>query len=311
MVYRKTKLRDEVAALQERQLLIKETIESAVTLGDQMEARCTALAVRVAKQKSRQKPKMPSTVQMRALVRKQKSRQKPKMPSAVQVRALVRKQKSRQKPKIPSTVQVRAHWYAKKIGIHIPGMEQSQIMMTGIGRMRWNRLPFNPAQDASDWRWPRGVHEEEDGSPRCLDDDDAGTTLENPDIRVPLRTKREDGLQAAVEEKDAEEPGSEENDGNTADQEKKADDDRRNGNRVVPREAAGPGRKGRNGDTPTDRHAPGGTCLTKTFALIYLPSSTYSAIQEILGKELLYCESRSAMELPSFRASTQGFRAPI
>ncbi|KAJ1217947.1 hypothetical protein NDU88_005534 [Pleurodeles waltl] len=31
MLYRKTKLRDEVAALQERQLLLKETIESAVT----------------------------------------------------------------------------------------------------------------------------------------------------------------------------------------------------------------------------------------------------------------------------------------
>ncbi|KAJ1144587.1 hypothetical protein NDU88_010885 [Pleurodeles waltl] len=108
MVYRKTKLRDEVAALQERQLLMIETIESAVTRGDQMEARCTALAVRVAKQRSRQKPKMPPTVQVRALVYKQKSRQKPKMPLAVQVRALVRKQKSRQKPKIPSTVQVRA-----------------------------------------------------------------------------------------------------------------------------------------------------------------------------------------------------------
>ncbi|KAJ1208655.1 hypothetical protein NDU88_004038 [Pleurodeles waltl] len=104
MVYRKTKLRDEFAALQERQLLLKETIESAVTRGDPMEARYTALAVRVAKQKSRQKSKMPSTVQVRALVRKQKSRQKPKMPSTVQVRALVRKQKSRQKPKIPSIV---------------------------------------------------------------------------------------------------------------------------------------------------------------------------------------------------------------
>ncbi|KAJ1180850.1 hypothetical protein NDU88_006065 [Pleurodeles waltl] len=108
-VYRKTltqdaeirKLRDEVAALQVRQLLMKETIESTVTRGDQMEARCTALAVRVAKQKSRQKPKMPSTVQVRALVRKQKSRQKPKMPSTVQVRALVRQQKSSQKPKYP------------------------------------------------------------------------------------------------------------------------------------------------------------------------------------------------------------------
>ncbi|KAJ1196540.1 hypothetical protein NDU88_000409 [Pleurodeles waltl] len=99
-VYRKTltqdaeirKLRDEVTALQKRQLLMKETIESAVTWGDQMEARCTALAVRVAKQKSRQKPKMPSTVQVGALMRKQKSRQKPKIPSNVQVRALVRKE---------------------------------------------------------------------------------------------------------------------------------------------------------------------------------------------------------------------------
>ncbi|KAJ1153051.1 hypothetical protein NDU88_005818 [Pleurodeles waltl] len=76
-VYRKTltldaeirKQRDDVAALQERQLLMKETIESAVTQGDQMKARCTAFAVRVAKQKSRQKPKMPSTVQVRALIR--------------------------------------------------------------------------------------------------------------------------------------------------------------------------------------------------------------------------------------------------
>ncbi|KAJ1139831.1 hypothetical protein NDU88_006195 [Pleurodeles waltl] len=78
-VYRKTltqdaeirKLQDEVAALQERQLLMKETIESAVTWGDQMEERCTALAVRVAKQKSRQKPKIPLAVQLRALVRKE------------------------------------------------------------------------------------------------------------------------------------------------------------------------------------------------------------------------------------------------
>ncbi|KAJ1106229.1 hypothetical protein NDU88_003632 [Pleurodeles waltl] len=66
-VYRKTltqdaeirKVQDEVAALQERQLLMKETRESAVTQGDQMEARCTTLAVRVAKQKSRHKPKIP------------------------------------------------------------------------------------------------------------------------------------------------------------------------------------------------------------------------------------------------------------
>ncbi|KAJ1087973.1 hypothetical protein NDU88_001132 [Pleurodeles waltl] len=78
-VYRKTltqdaeirKLRDEVAALQEKKLLMNETVESAVTHGDQMEARCTALAVQLARQKSRQKPKIPSAVQVRALVYKE------------------------------------------------------------------------------------------------------------------------------------------------------------------------------------------------------------------------------------------------
>ncbi|KAJ1177517.1 hypothetical protein NDU88_002772 [Pleurodeles waltl] len=127
--------------------------------------------------------------------------------------------------------------------------------------MQCSRLSSNPAQDSSDWRWPRGVSREGDCLPHCFDD--ASTSLENPDIRVPSGTKSEDGLHAAVEEKDAEEPGSEENGGNTEDQEKKADDDRRNGNSVVPREAADPGRKGRNGGTSTDRHAPGGTWLTK------------------------------------------------
>ncbi|KAJ1131122.1 hypothetical protein NDU88_009465 [Pleurodeles waltl] len=65
------KLWNEVAVLQEKQLLMKETIESAVTRGDQMEARYTALAVRVAKQKSRRKPKIPFAVQVKALVRKE------------------------------------------------------------------------------------------------------------------------------------------------------------------------------------------------------------------------------------------------
>ncbi|KAJ1162948.1 hypothetical protein NDU88_003412 [Pleurodeles waltl] len=120
---------------------------------------------------------------------------------------------------------------------------------------------LDPAQDTSDWRCPRGVHRVEDGLPRFLDDDD-GTTLQNPDIRVPGGTKREDGLQGGVEE-DAEEPGREENDENTEEQEEKADDDRRHGNSVVPREAAKQGRKEKNGDTLTDRHAPGGTWLTK------------------------------------------------
>ncbi|KAJ1188761.1 hypothetical protein NDU88_005518 [Pleurodeles waltl] len=123
-------------------------------------------------------------------------------------------------------------------------------------------------KDASDWRWPRGVHREGDRLPHSLDNDAAGTTLENPDIRVPSGTKREDGLQGTNEKEDTEEPGREENGENTKDQEKKADDDRRNGNSVVPTEAADQGRKGKNGDTLTDRHAPGGTWLTKVWSFL-------------------------------------------
>ncbi|KAJ1142364.1 hypothetical protein NDU88_008690 [Pleurodeles waltl] len=106
------------------------------------------------------------------------------------------------------------------------------------------RLSINPAEDASEWRLPRGVHGEEESLPGSLDNDDAGTALENPDIRVPSGTKREDGLQRGnEEEKDAEDPGREENSKNTDDKEEKADDDRRNGNSVVPTEAADQGRK--------------------------------------------------------------------
>ncbi|KAJ1129437.1 hypothetical protein NDU88_007807 [Pleurodeles waltl] len=37
------------------------------------------------------------------------------------------------------------------------------------------RLSIDPAQDTSDWRWPRSVHGGKDGLPRFLDDTDAGT----------------------------------------------------------------------------------------------------------------------------------------
>ncbi|KAJ1133480.1 hypothetical protein NDU88_011768 [Pleurodeles waltl] len=120
-----------------------------------------------------------------------------------------------------------------------------------------SRLSFNPAQDASDWRCPRGVQEDEDGVPRSLGNNKADTFPENPDIRVLSDTKREDGLHTSVEEKDEEEPGSAKS-GRT----KKSNDDRRTGNHGVPKEAADPGRKGSTGDTLTDRHAPGGTWLT-------------------------------------------------
>ncbi|KAJ1138229.1 hypothetical protein NDU88_004620 [Pleurodeles waltl] len=152
MVYRKTILRDEVAALQERQLHMKETIESAVTQGDQMEARCTTLAVRVAKQKSRQKPKMPSTVQVRALVRKQKSRQKPKIPSTVQVRALVRKQESRQKPIMPSAVQVRA-LVRKQKSRQKPKIPSTVQVRALVHKENWDSYTWDGTVSDNYWNW--------------------------------------------------------------------------------------------------------------------------------------------------------------
>ncbi|KAJ1212961.1 hypothetical protein NDU88_000600 [Pleurodeles waltl] len=125
-----------------------------------------------------------------------------------------------------------------------------------------SRLSINPAQDAFDRRCQRDVHKEDDGLPRCLDDE-AGTTLENPDIRILGGTKREDGLQGCAVEEDTEEPGRKENAETRGDQEEKSDGDRRHGNSVVPRGVAEQGRKEKVGDTLTARHALGGTWLTK------------------------------------------------
>ncbi|KAJ1119550.1 hypothetical protein NDU88_007735 [Pleurodeles waltl] len=122
---------------------------------------------------------------------------------------------------------------------------------------------MNLAYGTSEWRLPRGVHGEKDGLPCYLGNEDAGTSLGNPDIRVPSRTKREDGLPLRNEE-DAEKPGRKENGKDTEDEERKEDDDsRRNGNSVVPTETADHRGTERNGDTRTDRHAPRGTWLTK------------------------------------------------
>ncbi|KAJ1114505.1 hypothetical protein NDU88_002741 [Pleurodeles waltl] len=130
-----------------------------------------------------------------------------------------------------------------------------------------SRLSVNPAHDASEWRLPRGVPGEEDGLPCYLGYGDAETSLGDPDIWVPYRTKREDGLHERVntdDEEDAEATGREEKEEHTEDEEKKAnDDDSRNGNRVVPTKAADQRGTEENGDTRADRHAPGGTWLTK------------------------------------------------
>ncbi|KAJ1205364.1 hypothetical protein NDU88_000799 [Pleurodeles waltl] len=104
-----------------------------------------------------------------------------------------------------------------------------------------SQLSNKPAQDASDWRCPRGVHKGDNGLPRFLDDETA-STLENPDIRVPTGTKREDGLQGDVEE-DAEEADSEENTESPGDREEKEDADWRHGNSRGPRGVAEEGRR--------------------------------------------------------------------
>ncbi|KAJ1192286.1 hypothetical protein NDU88_001597 [Pleurodeles waltl] len=121
-----------------------------------------------------------------------------------------------------------------------------------------SRLSLNPAQDASDWRCACGLREDKDGVPGFLGNDAADTFPENPDVRVLANTKSEDGLHAAAEEKDAEEPG-----GIPSSRQKKADNDQRNGNHGVPEEAADPENRERTGETLSDCHVPGGTWLTK------------------------------------------------
>ncbi|KAJ1185829.1 hypothetical protein NDU88_002616 [Pleurodeles waltl] len=125
-----------------------------------------------------------------------------------------------------------------------------------------SRLSNTPAQDASDWCCPRGVHKGDDGLPHLRDNENR-STLENPDVRVLAETKREDGLQEGVEE-DAEEADSEENAESPGDREEQEDADWRHLNSGGPRGVAEQGRKEESRDALTARNAPGGTWLTKT-----------------------------------------------
>ncbi|KAJ1119413.1 hypothetical protein NDU88_007599 [Pleurodeles waltl] len=103
--------------------------------------------------------------------------------------------------------------------------------------------------------------------PCYLGGEDAGTSLGNPDNRVTYRPKGEDGLDEGRntdDGEDAEATRREEKEEHTEDGERKANnDDSRNGNRVVPTEAADQRETEENGDTRADCHAPGGTWLTK------------------------------------------------
>ncbi|KAJ1207247.1 hypothetical protein NDU88_002639 [Pleurodeles waltl] len=107
------------------------------------------------------------------------------------------------------------------------------------------RLSGNPAHDASEWRLLRGVRGKEDGLPCCLGNRDAGTSRRNPDIRVPEKPEKEDGLPQmghTEDEEDAEETGREEDGERTEDEARKTNNDgSRIGNHAVPKKATSSG----------------------------------------------------------------------
>ncbi|KAJ1171377.1 hypothetical protein NDU88_003240 [Pleurodeles waltl] len=94
-----------------------------------------------------------------------------------------------------------------------------------------------------------------DDSPSYQGNGDAGNRLGNPNIWVPERTEKDDGLRArrAVEGKNGDKDKEE--------SEETGDRDR-NGNNKVPLEIDGQPRAGKRAETRELRHVPGGTWLT-------------------------------------------------
>ncbi|KAJ1102517.1 hypothetical protein NDU88_007563 [Pleurodeles waltl] len=101
-----------------------------------------------------------------------------------------------------------------------------------------SRLSGNPAHDASEWRLLRSVRGKEDGLPCCQDNRDTRTSRGNPDIRVPPKPEKEDGLPGRArteDEEDAEETRREEDGQRTEDEARETNnDDSRIGNLAVP-----------------------------------------------------------------------------
>ncbi|KAJ1207105.1 hypothetical protein NDU88_002497 [Pleurodeles waltl] len=117
-----------------------------------------------------------------------------------------------------------------------------------------SRLSDNTAPDAPEWRTTLCVRGRDNDMPCSQGNGDAGKTLGNPDIRVPERTERNDGLGARREEG-----------GQNADNEEKqeTEDGRRKGNNEVPSKITGQQWERKRVETRTLRHVPGGTWLTK------------------------------------------------
>ncbi|KAJ1121132.1 hypothetical protein NDU88_009260 [Pleurodeles waltl] len=98
----------------------------------------------------------------------------------------------------------------------------------------------------------------EDDSPSYQGNGDAGNRLGNPDIRVPERTEKDDGLCARGTEKDKNADRDEK------ERNEETKDGNRNGNNEVPLEINGQPCARRRAEGRELRHVPGGTWLTKS-----------------------------------------------
>ncbi|KAJ1216772.1 hypothetical protein NDU88_004371 [Pleurodeles waltl] len=129
-----------------------------------------------------------------------------------------------------------------------------------------DRVSDNPAHAAPEWQSNLCARDAINGLPCPQGNRDAGIILGNPDIRVPDRTKREEGLSVQEKEQgenaedgDRKEQGENAEDGDR----KEKEDDSRNGNNGIPSKVTGQQREAKSVDPCAVLHAPGGTWLTK------------------------------------------------
>ncbi|KAJ1082213.1 hypothetical protein NDU88_002381 [Pleurodeles waltl] len=120
-----------------------------------------------------------------------------------------------------------------------------------------SRLSDNPSPNAPEWRTTLCGRGENDGLPCSPGNGDAGNILGNPDIRVPERTERDNGLGVQREEEEQ----------NADDEERKeTEGGRRNGNNVVPLKITSQQREEKSVETRAFYHVPPGTWLTKVLS---------------------------------------------
>ncbi|KAJ1205416.1 hypothetical protein NDU88_000851 [Pleurodeles waltl] len=115
----------------------------------------------------------------------------------------------------------------------------------------------NAAQDSPELRPQLFVRDVDEGLPSSQGNEDAGTRLGNPDIRVPRNTKREEGLSA----READE--KEEDEWNADREPQETREERRFGNTEDSPKTTDHPRERNEVEPPALRHVPGGTWLTK------------------------------------------------